>query len=198
MNDLTETVSSAKNGDAHAFEALFARALPRLRAFVRLRAGGVVTARESISDVAQSVCREVLAELDDFEFRGERAFCNLLFHRAVQKILKRRRFHRQERRDLARETPLGAGGDDLVPEVECYATIVTPSEHASAREQLREVEDALAELPDEQRDAVAMSRMLGMPTSEIAAALDKTESAVRGLVHRGLATLARRCSGPGS
>lgn len=190
MTELRQTVRSARDGDPRAFETLFARALPRLRAFIRLRAGGVVTARESVSDVAQSVCREVLAEIDRFEFRGERAFRSFLFQRAVRKIMKRRRFHRQARRDIAQEV----SGDEDGELLECYATIATPSRHAKAREQLRSLETALAALPEAQRDAVAMSRMLGMSYAEVAEQLDRTESAVRGLVARGLAALARRCA----
>lgn len=189
MAELHDTIRSARGGDVGAFDTLFARALPRLRAFIRMRAGGVAIARESVSDLAQSVCREVLVEIDQFEFRGEPAFRALLFRRAVQKILKRRRFHRQARRDLGREV---TGDDDEL--FAGYATMVTPSRNVSAREQLMALDAALAELPEVQRDALAMSRILGMSYTEVAEQLDKSESAVRGLVARGLAVLARRCA----
>ena len=55
-----ETVDAARSGDRAAFDTLFARNMGALRAFVRARVGGVVAQRESVDDLVQSVCREVL------------------------------------------------------------------------------------------------------------------------------------------
>ncbi len=188
-SDLRETVNAAIAGDAPAFDSLFARNLPHLHAFLRLKAGGVVTERESISDLAQSVCREVLSDLDSFEYRGEREFRNFLLLQATRKILKRYRYHHREKRDVAREVSQATTDEDARRLIDCYATILTPSRHAAAREEVDRVEAAMHQLPDEQRDAVAMSRIMGLSYAEIAAQLGKSESAARGLVARGLAKL---------
>lgn len=50
------------------FDSLFQRNLPRLVAFIRARAGKAIALRESAADLAQSVCREVLADLKEFEY----------------------------------------------------------------------------------------------------------------------------------
>ena len=44
-------------------------------------------------------------------------------------------------------------------------------------------------LPDNQRDAVTMSRLMGLSYDQVAEQMGLTESAVRGLVARGLAAL---------
>lgn len=192
MAEIHETVAGARSGDAEAFATLFGRALPRLKAFIRLRAGGVVTARESVSDLAQSVCREVLQDLDDFEYRGEAAFRSFLLQRAIHKIRKRQRFYLQGKRDISREASPEQGGD--VAEYAQHASkLATPSQHASASELLQRIELGLDRLPEDQRDAVVMSRIVGLSYAEIAEQLGRTESAVRGLVARALARLAALC-----
>jgi RNA polymerase sigma-70 factor (ECF subfamily) len=186
---LGATIRAAASGDAAAIDALFARNLGVLEGFIRMRAGAAVRARESIRDVAQSVCAEAVADLAAFEFRGEKEFRNWLFQKAGRKLLNKVRFHREAKRDPSREA---AVLDDATAGSlhEAYACFVTPSQCADARAEVAAVEAAIAELPDAQRDAVTMTRLLGMSNADVAEELSQTESAVRGLVARGLARVA--------
>lgn len=187
--DLRTTISAAAQGDAAALNELFARNIPVLEAFIRLRAGKAIALRESIRDVAQSVCREALVDLPQFEFRGEKEFRNWLFLEAGRKLLKKARYHRQERRDIGREE--GALDAEEAESLRAaYASFLTPSQCADAREEVASVEAAIASLPDAQRDAITMTRLLGLSTAEAAQELGTTESAVRGLIARGLARVA--------
>ena len=67
-------LARVETGDAPALDALLVRHLPSLEAYVRLKAGAAVRARETLSDVVQSVCVEVLRDADRFEYRGEAEF----------------------------------------------------------------------------------------------------------------------------
>lgn len=174
-----------------SLESLFQRNLPRLVAFVRARAGKAIAMRESAVDIAQSVCREVLADIGDFEYRGDEAFRAWLFQQATRKILDRNRYLHRGRRDVAREHKPSEGDDDDAL-LEAYATMCTPSRLVAARDELARIERAVGTLPEAQRDAVTMSRLLGLGYAEIAKALECSESAARGLVARGLATLAAK------
>jgi len=49
--------------------------------------------------------------------------------------------------------------------------------------------EALNELPEDQREVLVLRHIVGLTPVEIAAALDKTESSVHGLHHRGRRTL---------
>jgi len=188
---LRDTIASAAAGNAEAIDALFARNMALLEAFVRVRAGAAVRARESIRDIVQSVCREAVADLDRFEFRGEKEFRNWLFLKAGCRVLKKARFHRAERRDVAREAQAPAlDPDETATLHEAYACFITPSQCADARAEVAAVEAMIASLPDAQRDAVTMTRLLGMSYAEAAAEMGLSESAVRGLVARGLARVA--------
>ncbi|MBK8976112.1 MAG: sigma-70 family RNA polymerase sigma factor [Planctomycetes bacterium] len=192
--DLPSTLRAAARGDRDALNALFERNLPVLEAFIRVRMGPALSARESVRDVAQSVCREAVADLARLEIRGEKEFRNWLFLEAGRKLLKKARFHRQERRDLGREA-VALDGDDAATLRDAYASFLTPSRCADAREDVASIERAIAALPDAQRDAVTLTRLLGMSTADAARELGLTESAVRGLVARGLARVAALRSG---
>ena len=183
-----DEIRAAVAGDPQALASVFERSMTPLVAFIRARLGPGLGARESASDLAQSVYREVLEDLNDFEYRGEPAFRGWLYQQAVRKIMDRGRYFRRARRDIDREVRPG-GDDEAEALVQCYATLVTPSQVAGAREELERFEAAVAELPQPQRDAVTLSRLMGLGYPDIAALLDCTESAVRGLVARGLAAL---------
>ena len=79
-------IDRASRGDPVALDALVEHHLPNLLAFLRLNAGPHLLAKESVSDLAQSVCREVLDDVDRFEYRGEPAFRKWLFTAALNKV----------------------------------------------------------------------------------------------------------------
>lgn len=187
--DYAAEIAAARRGEPAAIDSIFQRNMAPLVAFIRSRAGKAIAARESAHDIAQSVFREVLVDAPNIELKGEGAFRNWLFMQASRKVLDRAKFLGRERRDASKEAPLPETGvaDALLS---CYATMGTPSRNVAAREELARFEDAVAQLPENQRDAVTMSRLLGLEYPQIAAQMGTTESAVRGLVARGLAALA--------
>jgi RNA polymerase sigma-70 factor (ECF subfamily) len=188
--DLARQIAAARAGEGKALETLFGRSLPQLVAFIRSRAGKALTARESALDLAQSVYREVLQDVDRIELRDEGAFRNWLFMAATRKVLDRVRYLHRERRDIGREQALPTAGAEAEAALAGYASICTPSRHAAAHEELARVERAVQQLPEDQRDAVMMSRLMGLDYQQIAEQMGRSESSVRGLVARGLAALA--------
>lgn len=187
--DLAAEIAAARRGEARAVDSLFERNLPPLVAFIRARTGKAIAARESAVDIAQSVFREVLQDVDQIELQGEGAFRNWLFMQATRKILDRAKFHGRDRRDAAKEVAIPEAGPAADALLACYASIATPSQHAVAREELARFETAVQGLPENQRDAVTMSRLMGLSYEQIADQMGTSESAVRGLVARGLAAL---------
>lgn len=187
--DFETSLNAAKSGDRAAYDDLFERNLPTLVAFLRAKVGGELMERESVRDLAQSVCREVLKDLSKLEFRSEESFRSYLFLQASRKVVDRYRYHKQEMRDPRREEPLPSD-TEAAELMGTYAPICTPSRAAGAKEELSRVEQALQLLPDAQRDAVLLSRIAGLSYQEIAKQKNITEAAVRGLVARGLARLA--------
>ena len=191
MTNSEVLVGRAKGGDGAAVEALLVRHLPAIDAYVRLRAGKLVRAKESTADVVQSVCREVLEHLDEFDFRGEAQFRNWLCQHALHKILNKKRFYTAEKRDAAREQAAARSRASEARSnlLDCYASICTPSRVAAGKEAMEAFEEAFGELPEDYRVVITLHRIVGLPFKEIAPMMERSEGAVRNLFNRGVARL---------
>ncbi|MEZ5966277.1 MAG: sigma-70 family RNA polymerase sigma factor [Planctomycetota bacterium] len=180
-------VERLQSGEPTALAGLVVRHLPGLQAYLRLRMGGLLRAKESCSDLVQSVCREVLGEIGRFEYRGEAAFKHWLYTRARHKLLHRARDLGAQRRNASREQPIdGMVSRDVL---DAYRTLATPSRVLAAQEEVARIERAFDALPDDYREAVSMRRMMGLEYAEIAERMGRSQGAVRNLVHRAIARL---------
>lgn len=158
--------------------------LPELAGYIRRRTRGTISAKESSSDLVQSVCREIYQHLDRFQHGDEKAFKQWLFRTAERKIVDRHRYYHAHRRDAGRESPAEVDEGTL-------RDGVTPSRHAMAREQVERVQAALGELPPHYREVIVFARILDLPHAEVAERMGKSESAVRSILHRALAEVAK-------
>lgn len=185
---LRETIEAAARNDERAVQSLLVEHLPSLEAFVRLQMGRALAARESLADLVQSVCVEVIRDQEDFTYRGDAAFRAWLFQRTLNKILNKHRHHAAEKRAAKHEieTPDDV---DLQALAAAYHRIVSPSVDAMGREALEAFERAFASLPEDYRQAITLHRIVGLEYAEIARSMARSEGAVRNLVHRGLARL---------
>jgi RNA polymerase sigma-70 factor, ECF subfamily len=165
-----------------SLEELLAGYLPELQGYLRRRAEGLVAAREASSDLVQSVCREILGNLSRFQHGSEAEFRNWVFRTADRKVVDKHRYYTAQRRDPTREMdePHDPSGD------------ATPSRHAVAREEYERVRRALESLPPHYREVVVLSRVFELPHAEIARRLEKSEGAVRNILSRALADVARK------
>jgi RNA polymerase sigma-70 factor (ECF subfamily) len=95
------------------------------------------------------------------------------------------------KRDAGREQSLHAAIEQSSARLEALlaAEQSSPSEQAVRHEELRRLAAALAGLLEDQRRAVELHHLHGQSVEEIAAALGKSESAVGGLLRRGLKRL---------
>jgi RNA polymerase sigma-70 factor (ECF subfamily) len=183
-DELEDLVAAASRGEEPALDALVVRNMPKLHAFVRLRMGAQLRAREGSLDVVQSICRTVLGDLPSLEYRGEREFLRWLFTAALNKLREHGRFHARERRDPDRER-------HLEPEaLTAYASVATPSRVAIGAEDVERIEGAFDRLPDDYREVITLSRIVGLAHREIAEQIGRTEGATRTLLGRALAKLA--------
>ncbi len=185
-DDFRSLLERARRGDREARDALLGDHLPGLRAFVRVRSGAALRARERCSDLVQTVCREVLNDLDGADCEAPEEFRRWLYAVALHKIVRKAEYHAAQKRAVEREaTPV----DDGVL-LDAYATVFTPSRAAVAREEVDRIERALDALPEEFRDVIVQARLLGMSHQEISAQTGRSEVAVRKLLSRARARLA--------
>lgn len=184
--DFHALAERASRGDRAALDLLLVHHLPRLRAFIRLRAGPAIRARESSSDIAQSVCREVLQDIERFQHGGEAGFKHWLYTTALRKLQKRDEHWRTQKREQGREV----ADEELL--IGCYRALSTPSRKAEAREEAQRLEQAFDALNEDDREVITLARVIGLPHRDIAERMGRTEQATRLLLHRALAKLAEK------
>jgi len=188
LTDDPTKANPSPSSTGRSIDRLFEQNLPALIAFLRAKVGGELAERESVRDLAQSVCREVLRDLDALQFRSDEQFRSYLFLQAARKVVDRYRYHKQEMRDPARAEPL-PDDDEAATLLGKFADF-SPSRVAGGKEELSRVEQAIQTLPEAQREAVLLSRIAGLSYEDIAREKGISGAAVRGLVARGLARLA--------
>ncbi|MFN0207731.1 MAG: RNA polymerase sigma factor [Planctomycetota bacterium] len=192
--DSQELVTRASRGDSSAVEILLQQNLPGLEAYIRLRSGRLLKAKESAVDIMQSVCREVLQHVDRYQYRGEAQFRHWLYTTAMRKILNKYEYYKAEKRDAAREIRMRTTNDKkTAPDdvlIAAYRSFSTPSRHLAAREELERTERAFEELSEDKREVILLAKVVGLSRAEIAEKMGRTELAVRSLLSRALAELA--------
>jgi len=166
-----------------ALNALCTRHSGRLLASIRVRLPTAVSLRVGAEDILQETLLEAARKIDAFEPQGSGSFYRWLVGIARFKISEAQRAGRAGKR--AFEVPLDS---DLA------GTQTSPSVGVARAERGDRVSAALDRLPERQAEAVRLRYLEGATLAETAAALQCTESAVKALVTRGLAELARQLS----
>src|SRR5262249_43521004 len=93
-----------------------------------------------------------------------------------------------EARAVARERSLEAALDQSSAQLGSWLAVdePPPSQQADRNEQALRLANAVAELPEAQRDALVLHHWHGWSLAEIGQHLGRTPAAVAGLLHRGL------------
>ncbi len=172
-------------GDEERMRALMEDHLPQLRAFVRLRTGRALLAKDSLSDLVQSTCREVIEDLPTATLTTKRAFLHWLYKAAERKIVDRARYWGRAKRDPGKLAEF----DDFEGLDQVYNRLGTPSRIASGREELERFEQTFAKLPEDYQVVILLHRVVGLPHAEVSREMNRSENAVRSLLFRALAHL---------
>src|SRR4249920_782233 len=168
----------ARDGDPQARERLFRRFLPLLVRWAHGRLPPWARDIRETNDLVQDSLIRALKKLHSFEPRGEGSF--LAYLRAI--LLNQVRDDARRAKRRPQRVPVDDDMSDRRP---------SPLEQAIGRNTLDRYEQALAQLTEDQRQAVFLRLELGYSCAEVALALGRpTENAARQLIARGLAHLA--------
>ncbi len=185
---LAELVAQAAGGDRFAL----GRLLIGHYDLIAERATQVIPellAREvSVDDLVQQTFVAAIASIASYEHRSQpsfQAWLGTIAEHQAQNIVAK--WHRRKRGGNVLPGAIPAGTDqsswlalaDLV-----NTSAATPSKRLAAHEAVQAMQVAVAELPDEQRKAVALHHLEGRSVEATAAELARTPGAVRGLLQR--------------
>jgi RNA polymerase sigma factor (sigma-70 family) len=185
VNEDQDWLARASAGDERAVEALLERHLDGVRGFVARNAGAALRAQESVADLVQSTCRELIERLRDgrFRFHGEAEFKQWLYRAAVMKLMNRGRYWRAGQRDAGKRVHAAEAADRSASSAPAFAVDPgTPSQDAAFHEELERFERALFALTDEQREAIVLFHVERLTHAEIAARKGFSESYSRTLL----------------
>ena len=164
----------------------------QLLSFVDRNLGPAVRSRIEPEDIVQETMVSALAALDQFQVAGRDPF-RLLCQIAEQRIIDSHRHHvaaqkRSTTKEVSADAPIsgtdGFGFADLL-----VASMTSPSQAFSRNQKEIALQQALAELNDEQREVLRLRFVENLPTKEIADRIGKTDGAVRVMLTRTVAHL---------
>jgi RNA polymerase sigma-70 factor (ECF subfamily) len=173
-----ETVERARDGDQQALADIYDWYLPRVYRYVLARVGRVAEAE----DLSEEVFLKMLGAISDFRWRAV-PFSAWLFRIAHNQVVSY--FRRASSRGPT--TPLL---DNLVDQRQ------DPAATVEARLTVDAVFRATQQLPEAQRDVIALRFAVGLSIAETAKALGKREGNVKALQHKGVARLQRLLAVP--
>jgi RNA polymerase sigma-70 factor (ECF subfamily) len=159
---LNGAVAAAKAGDAGALHYLYVRFADELRGYV----ANIVGNRDDAEDVVQDVFLKLTRKLRHYETRSV-PFAGWLTRVARNAAIDHLRARRQ------------------VP----VAEVRVDRPVYDAGEGVRALRAALGSLPVDQREVLLLRHVAGLSPGEIATRLQRTESSIHGLHHRGRGAL---------
>lgn len=157
----------------------------------RMRLDRKLQGKLDASDVVQQTMLEAHQALQSF--RGENLATQAAWLRQIlaRNLANAVRDLGRAKRDVKRERSLHTALDESASQLECWlaADQSSPSQRAEKHERALLLAQALANLPQNQREAVVLRHFQGLPLNEIAEQLGCTSAAVTGLLQRGLRNL---------
>jgi RNA polymerase sigma-70 factor (ECF subfamily) len=179
-----DLVTRAQSGDLEAFEALVQRHQHRLVHFARL----MVSNPSDAEDVAQEALLRAYRSLG--QFRGQSAFKTWLYQIATN-VARTQLAKRRDRHEVQPPVPSSDAPDQPPREVASGEDV---ERRVIAHDQLRR---ALADLPDDWREAVVLRDIEGLEYREIADLLGIPMGTVESRIFRGRQGLKRMLKGAG-
>ncbi|MHB1342492.1 MAG: RNA polymerase sigma factor [Coriobacteriia bacterium] len=170
---IEKLIARAVAGDAYAFGKLYDSYVDRIYAYVRSR----ITSPHDAEDVTETVFLKAWEAISSYDDRGL-PFTAWLFRIARNAIVD------GYRRAGRSPQTVDVSAAESLPAADCVDDAVIGAVEAAR------VRGALSALTDEQAAVVVMRFMWDMSLRDVAAALGKTEGAIKAMQHRALRALA--------
>jgi RNA polymerase sigma-70 factor (ECF subfamily) len=163
---------------------------PYLILLARMNLGQELQGKFDASDLVQQTLLEAHRKRGQFRGQSEAEMAAWLRQMLVYALADLRREFKRGKRDIARERSLQTELEGSSLRLEGLAAQQSsPSQRAVRHENMLRLAAALLSLPEDQRLAVERKHLQGLTVAEIAALLNRSETAVGGLLRRGMTRL---------
>lgn len=167
-------LARARSGDREALESLLSSIAPTVRRFGLRMCRHDADADEVLQDTLLAVTKNLPA------FEGKSSLASWVFTLARTACNRRRRGMKNAPHTAAEDAPEPIDAGD------------TPEERAAHRQLVARVEEAIASLPDEQREVLLLRDVEGLSAADAAAAIGISVDALKSRLHRARAALEQR------
>ena len=191
MSQQDDVLSRIANGDANAVSALLEDHRLRLQSYIERQMGSALRRKVEPEDVYQEVAIYAVRTMPTANLSLDRVF-GWLCQIAQQRIVDaHRKLVGAQKRAADREVSLAdPAGSRRAAIIDLLVVSMTTPTQAMARDQRHhQLQVALAQLPDEGREALRLRYVDNLPSKEIAVRLGKSDGAVRVLLTRSLRKL---------
>jgi len=173
--DDSELISLIKKGEIEVFGILYERYLNLIYRYIRCR----VSEDHSAEDLTEVVFLKAFEALDRYQERGW-PFSAFLYQIARNQLADH---HRGQPNEVSLEE-----AQDL------ESTDADIDESVIVDERVRVLQEALEELPEDYQEVIRLRLLLDLTTTEVAVHLNRSEGAIRILLHRAIAALRKQVS----
>jgi RNA polymerase sigma-70 factor (ECF subfamily) len=179
------------------------RRLDRFRSYLRLLAemhlDQRLRSKADPSDMVQETLLQAHRAIHQFRGQTDGQMAAWLRQILARKLAHAARDFGRGKRDLQRERTLQGAVDGSSARIEAWlaAQQSSPSEKLQHEERLLQLCEALEQLPESQREVIRLHYFENCPLAAIAVRLNRTPSAVAGLLKRGLCALRNELPHPG-
>ena len=184
-----ELLARVRSGEPTAVAEFTELRRPQLLAYISRQLGYALRSKVDPDDLVQDAAIRAVRNPHLFTTPDRDPF-GVLCHLGQECIVDaHRKFIEAQKRDAGREVAIDANrGDSEGGGLRnlLIASITTPSKAFSRNEKELRMWDALGSLPEDQREALRLRYVDGLPTKDIAQRLRKTDGAVRVMLTRSL------------
>jgi RNA polymerase sigma-70 factor (ECF subfamily) len=159
-----------------------------LHLLARLHLDGRLRGKLDPSDIVQEALLKAHQKREQFRGQSEAEHAGWLRTILANVQSEALRRYTASNRDLAREHSLEAALEESSVRLEQWLTQEQsgPDQRLNRQEQLLGLAHALAQLPEDQRRALELHHLKGLPVKEVARELERSPAAVGSLLFRGL------------
>ena len=175
-------------GDSHALDRLLEEHREFLQRLLLIRMEPALRRRVDPSDVIQETLMVASQRMGDYLDRRPTAFRLWLRRKAIERLIEHRRRHFAQKRTVQRELSL----QDASSAIARSLLTARPSRAAMQRELNQQIEQAVSELSDADREMLLLRHAEGLSNSEIADLLELDVKAASKRYGRALMRLSGR------